>query len=97
MSTSIKAVDWGMYGEQVSRDTDFQLIVGWVHGEVIKETSDLIAIAHQVFDGGDVRHVVVIPKVCILERRDHTAEGPPVALTRAGLQSFWQGNSGPLV
>lgn len=68
---SVKAVDWGMYGEQVSRDTDFQMVTGWVHGEVVKEDDSLIAIAHQVFDAGDVRHVVVIPKVCILERIDH--------------------------
>ena len=71
MIVSIQAVDWGMYAEQVSRDTDFQIIIGWVHGEVIKETADLIVIAHQVFEAGDVRHVVVIPKVCILSRVTH--------------------------
>jgi hypothetical protein len=70
-AVSIRAVDWGMYSEQVSRDTDFQMVTGWVHGQIIKETEEIIAIAHQVFDAGDVRHVVVIPKVCILERINH--------------------------
>lgn len=79
MIVSIQAVDWGMYSEQMSRNHDFQMVTGWVHGEVVKETDDLLVIAHQSFDGGDVRHVVVIPKACILKRVDHKTEDPPVA------------------
>lgn len=69
---SILALDWGMYSEQVSADYEFECITGWVHGQVVRETETFVAIAHQVFHAGvDVRHVVVIPKVCIIQRVDH--------------------------
>jgi hypothetical protein len=65
---SVRAVDWGIYGEQMPADSDFQIVTGWIHGQIIKETDEFIAIAFQVFDDGGVRHVATIPKVCILER-----------------------------
>lgn len=71
MIVSIYAMDWGTYYDQVSKDIDFKLVKGWVHGQIIKETEDFLAVAQQVFDEGDVRVVVTIPKACILERIDH--------------------------
>lgn len=68
---SIRAVDWGIYGEQMPADSDFQIVTGWIHGQIIKETDEFLAIAFQVFDDGGVRHVATIPKVCILGRIEH--------------------------
>jgi hypothetical protein len=69
---SILAMDWVMYSEQISADYEFEPVAGWVHGQVVRETETSVAIAHQVFhEGGEVRHVVVIPKVCIIQRVDH--------------------------
>ena len=71
MIVSIYAVDWGTYYEQVSRNTDFKIVKGWVHGQVVKEEEEYLVIAQEVFDEGDVRIVVTIPKVCIIRRVDH--------------------------
>ena len=68
---SVYAVDWGMYAEQLHHSHEFEYVIGWVHGAIVKETDDFIAIAHQNFDSGDVRHVSTIPKVCILRRIDY--------------------------
>lgn len=69
---SIQAVDWGMYSEQVDTDSEFEPINGWVHGAIVRESAEFVAIAHQTFhDGVQVRHVVAIPKACILQRIEH--------------------------
>lgn len=65
---SVRAVDWGIYGEQMPADHNFAIVTGWIHGQIVKETDEFVAIAFQVFDDGGVRHVATIPKVCILER-----------------------------
>ncbi len=72
-TTSIRAADWGIYSEQLPADHDFQIVTGWIHGHVVKETDEFIALAFQVFDDGGVRHVVTVPKVCILERIERDA------------------------
>ncbi len=61
----MRAVDWACYNEQASRDYDWQPVRGTIYGEVIAIKDGGVAIAPQVFDGGDVRNVLVIPLVCI--------------------------------
>lgn len=68
---SLYAMDWGTYHDQTSINTEFKLVKGWIHGQIIQENDEYLALAQQVFDEGDVRIVVTIPKVCIIKRVDH--------------------------
>lgn len=68
---SLYAMDWGTYYDQMSKDAEFKLVKGWVHGQIVAETDEHLAIAQQVFDEGDVRVVVTIPRMCVLKRIDH--------------------------
>lgn len=60
---AVRAVDWGSYAEQHSRREPFEIVIGMIYGEVIAYTEDGVgvAIAPQVFDGGDVRFTLVVP------------------------------------
>lgn len=52
-------------------DDDFQLVYGWVIGELVLEDEDKLIIAHHSFkDEGQVRHITTIPKVCVIKRFD---------------------------
>ncbi len=62
---AVRAMDWAVYNEQTARDSDWLVVRGTVYGEVITVTADGVAIAPQVFDGGDVRGVLMIPLACI--------------------------------
>lgn len=64
---AIYASDWGFYSEQISLTYDFELVKGWIYGRVVKETDDMIVVAHQVFDSEEGRHVSTIPKSNIFE------------------------------
>ena len=57
----ITAHDWGMYNEQVSKDTEFDIVKGKIYGEIVRVFDDGIAIAPQVFADGGVRCVLTVP------------------------------------
>lgn len=57
----ITAHDWGIYHEQMSKDSDFGIVRANIYGEVVKVFDDGIAIAQQVFDDGGVRGVLTLP------------------------------------
>lgn len=67
-STIVSFRAWGY--KQPFASGDFQTVIGWIHGQIVKETDESIVIAFQVFDDG-VRHVVTIPTECILERIEY--------------------------
>lgn len=78
---AIFSVDWGIYeGESIPADTRFEMQKAHVVGYVIKEDSLSVVLAQQVFADGSLRAVVVIPKVCILQRADLTNPIPPDAI-----------------
>ncbi len=57
----ITAVDWGLYHEQLPRDTAFQIVRGKLYGEVVCVFVEGVALAPQVFTDGGVRNVLTIP------------------------------------
>lgn len=67
---ALRAVDWGMYGDQTSDKTEFKIVWANVVGFLVSEDEEKIVLAPQWFDEGDTRCTLVIPKVCISERRD---------------------------
>lgn len=78
---AVYVVDWGIYeGENIHPGTDFKLQKAHVVGFVVKEDSEKVVLAQQVFADGSLREVVVIPKVCILQRADLTNPIPPDAV-----------------
>lgn len=79
--TAVYAVDWSTYeGENIHPGTDFKLLKAHVVGFVVSENSEKVVLAQQVFADGSLREVVVIPKVCILQRADLTNPIPPDAV-----------------
>lgn len=79
---AIFSVDWGVYeGESIPANTLFEMQKAHVVGYVISENSERVVLAQQVFADGSLRAVVVIPKVCILQRADLTNPIPPPAAT----------------
>lgn len=73
--TAVLAHDWSMHAEQVSRDSDFQIVTGWVVGELLREDAKQLVVAHHAFVGGDVRHVTCVPKANVLQRHDFEVAG----------------------
>lgn len=67
---SVYAVDWHQYkGQHNPKDGEpYSAIKGWVSGSLIEETVNHLTIALTVFDTGDVRDVVVIPKCCVIHK-----------------------------
>jgi len=61
----ICAVDWGIHAEQLSANYEFDIVRGWLYGQVMRMTDDGITLAPQVFAGGDVRCALSIPWACI--------------------------------
>ncbi len=57
----ITAHDWGVYNEQMHKDSEFIIVRANIYGEVVKVFDDGVAIAPQVFDDGGVRGVLTIP------------------------------------
>lgn len=71
---AVYASDWGYYGEQVADYFPFAPVYGWVYGQLLRETEEILVIAHQVFDAGDARHVSTITKSSIIERREFSLD-----------------------
>lgn len=67
---AVYASDWGAYCAQISGDHAFELVRGYVVGELVREDDHMLVLAHHSFDGGDLRHVTTIPKVNIIGRWD---------------------------
>ncbi len=64
----IKAVDWTHFPKETDmRDSDYTPMIGWVHGQVVKETREYISVAHETFDDGTARDVTTVPKKVIVE------------------------------
>jgi len=66
----VKAVDWGYWddpGGYEIKEGAFKTYIGWLHGQVIEETDEYIAIGHETFEGNKVRKTTSIPKSAILE------------------------------
>jgi hypothetical protein len=68
--TLIAVYATGGYGDQVPLYYPFELVYGWIYGELVRETADMVVIAHQVFDSGEGRHISTIPKSNIIRRRE---------------------------
>lgn len=71
---AVYALDWAGYAEQLERKYPFDVIRGWVFGELLTEDDEKIVIAHQSFDDNGVRHVSVIPAGNVLKRHEFTLE-----------------------
>lgn len=75
----VKAVDWGMWNQQTTRDDPVHTIVrGRLYGEVIICNDEWITIAPQTFGDGGVRCSLSIPwvtisQVTILQHGERTA------------------------
>lgn len=67
---AVYASDWGAYCAQISREHEFELVRGFVIGELIAEDEQKIVIAHHAFDGGELRHTTTVPKVNVIGRWD---------------------------
>ena len=76
---AIYAEDWNQYIIQHNPKTGeaYSVANGWVMGGLIEETEKHLVIASTIFDSGDVRGVVVIPKCCILKRVDMVEKEKP--------------------
>jgi hypothetical protein len=59
------AVDWGIHAEQLSANYPFEIVRGWIYGQVIRMTEDGITVAPQVFETGEVRYALAMPWVTI--------------------------------
>jgi len=69
----VKAVDWGYRDDSDGyeiKEGGFTPYIGWLHGQIVEETDDYLAIAHETFENNRVRKVTSIPKSAILERVD---------------------------
>jgi len=64
----VRWIDSTEYPEQVSAREDWEVSTMQTVGYVIEETDDYVVLAQELC-GKDVRRVIVIPDVCILERR----------------------------
>lgn len=64
----IYAVDWNQYGGQHNprRGDPYRPERAWIVGLLLEECESHITIAFTVFENGDVRDVVCIPKVCVM-------------------------------
>ena len=67
---AVLAHDWGTYAGQMSRETEFTIVTGWVIGELLSENEVFITIAHHAFLDGDVRHVTCVPVANIIRRHE---------------------------
>jgi hypothetical protein len=61
----IIATDWGIFAEQLSANYPFEIVRGWIYGQVIRMTEDGITVAPQVFEAGEVRYALAVPWVTI--------------------------------
>lgn len=68
----VYAVDWHQYnGQHDPKGSEpYRTMKGWMVGFLLEETEEHLAIVHTVFETGDVRYVVVVPKCTVIERRD---------------------------
>ena len=57
----ICAVDWGIHAEQLSAAYEFDIVRGWLYGQVVRMTDEAITIAPQVFEAGEVRYALAVP------------------------------------
>lgn len=74
---AVLARDWGVYSEQIDAGHDFSLVYGWVVGVLIGEDDEKLIIAHHWFArDGQVRHVTVVQKSCIIQREMFTVPAP---------------------
>ena len=70
----LRAVDWATFGDQhVPDDHKFEVTKGELCGFVVREDEEMLVLAQQIFTDGTYRAVLVVPKVCILEREELTA------------------------
>jgi hypothetical protein len=73
-ATVIYAYDWTMFGDQMrmSDIADHQCLQIYVVGFLVDENDEFVCLAQQVFneDIPNIRFTVMIPKACIIDRRD---------------------------
>lgn len=67
---AVYAIDWNQYtGQHNPKEGEpYSQAKGWVIGGLVEETDEHLSIAGTIFDFGDVRNAVVVPKPCIIER-----------------------------
>jgi hypothetical protein len=74
--TLVRAYDWTMFGDQMRLYDvdDLECLEIVVIGFLVREDDDYICLAQQLFNEEmpNIRFVVMIPKVCIVERKDLT-------------------------
>lgn len=63
----LKAVDWGVIAEQITKDFEFTPVQGTLVGLFVQEDDNTLVITQQKFDDGGLRSTLIIPKVCIRE------------------------------
>lgn len=76
---AVYAQDWNQYSEQHNPvpHSDYAPAIGWVIRVLVEETSNHITIASTIFDSGQVRNAVVVPKCCVIHRITCMDEGNP--------------------
>jgi hypothetical protein len=68
---ALYAQDWSIRHEQVDyRIGEFNVLWGWICGFLVKEDDEKIVITQQWFNNDDIRHTMIVPKVCVKERID---------------------------
>lgn len=73
-AVAISAYDWTMFGDQMrwADVAEQQCLEIYIVGFLVYEDDEVVALAQQVFneDLPNVRFTVMIPKVCIIDRKD---------------------------
>lgn len=67
---ALKAVDWGVYGEQVSAKHSFDIVRADIVGFLVSEDEEKIVLTPQWFQDDGTRYTLVIPKCTITSRFD---------------------------
>ncbi len=74
--TAVYAYDWTMFGDQIRLQdvADMECLQIFVVGFIVHEDDEFISLSQQVFnsDTPNVRFTVMIPKACIIDRKDLT-------------------------